>query len=164
MFKYGEIRINRLFVSVTWHLKYWGILFANRCNKRSMIRIDKSIVKKIHTTAICRGHDPFSALLSFWQRSAIWCAKPSASSTNVLSFSLFLLPPLPFSVTFTILLVNICFHASTYREVDPRCTEESSTLTCPYVSDVIPSRKFSFVRGSERGSPAAFFTRTKDFV
>lgn len=112
-------------------------------------------VEKIHTTAICRGHDPFSALLSFWQRSAIWCAKPSSSSTNVFSLSL---------VASTISLVNICFHASMYREVDPRCAEESSTLTCPYVSNVIPSWKFSFVRGSERGIPGAFFARAKDFV
>jgi len=48
----------------------------------------------------------------------------------------------PFSlVAFTLLLVNICFHASTCHEVDPRCAEESSMLTCPYVSDVIPSKE-----------------------
>lgn len=74
------------------------------------------------------------------------------------------LSPPPFSrVVFTISLVNICFYASTYREVDPRCAEESSTLTCPYVSNVIPSWKFSFVRGSKRDLPSMFFTRVKDF-
>lgn len=98
------------------------------------------------------GHMPrtwsfLSVLLSFWQWFAIWRAKPSSSSISVHSLSLYLFSVSFSLVAFTISVVNICFHASTCHEVDPRCVVEGSTLTCPYVSNEI---SFPFVRGSER--------------
>lgn len=80
-----------------------------------------------------RGHDPFSPRFSLFGNGSPYGARNRALPRWTFIFSLF---SVSFSlrVAFTISLVNICFHASMCREVDPRCVMEGSTFTCPYVS------------------------------